>query len=156
MTQNAFDNQARDLVMQKRLETEYKVKITENDELFYKESCNGSNTHMCSPTVPIAWSTTVKIARSKKKIKKKVDFNHQIISVKNLQEKFLQQSNDSQLGVEKMVRMIQTLLFLFAHPSMIRLLLLQKHVARTIFLYLKRILRRTSFQKLKSDRKGDW
>ena len=55
MTKNAYDIRTPDKNYQKNQEKHHKVKITDEDEAFYEDNCNGEYIAICSTTVPKSW-----------------------------------------------------------------------------------------------------
>ena len=56
MTKKAYDIRTKDKFYQKKLEQQFGVAMTEEDELFYQNNCFGSYTFTCLGTVSRKWS----------------------------------------------------------------------------------------------------
>ena len=62
MTENAFDIRTQDKVYQGNLEVLHKVKMTQEDELYYEDNCKGPYTATCSSFVSSKWRKSDKRA----------------------------------------------------------------------------------------------
>ena len=60
MTNFAYDIRTHDVTYQKKLESEHNIKMTEEDEKFYKDNCYGSYTARCNDTVSKKWMKSEK------------------------------------------------------------------------------------------------